>query len=369
MKYKDNSDLYSKMSVQEVISSPSKKKGPRLARVAKEVLVAKEVSIIDEVPLLEPAAAHVVKRKGPRIAPKNDVDMKEKRTKATAKANEEADVSALIHMLNIADSDKGQEMRKAFETRFGQSIIGVTRHKTMTQAKQKKGGGRSTHYDFVIQLADGTERTVEHKGSHDKKPIDLSLPPWTGGVQFYNGGLEKYRFAQKYAKAWYEQFIASGVLSERYGLTSPIPTEEEWIAKDAKVQSLAKTPFGKELKKVYQERDGCEKGSLKTERDEFVQGFEWSEEDERQLAEDVFPLIQSSFAEKDVWLQIAGSVETGDFYFAWRDPIRIQRVERITIEKKKDIEFTVECDSGLVVHGILRWGYGAGFSNIRIDLK
>jgi hypothetical protein len=293
----------------------------------------------------------------------------ENRTKKNTKKNEEIDVNALIHYLNTKESVKGQEMRDAFKARFGLTIIGATRHKTLNQVKQKRGGGRSIHYDFVVQLDDGTERTVEHKGSKDKKTIDLSLPPWTGGVQFYNGGMEKYRLAQKHAREWYHKFIVSGVLTERYGLTSPIPSEEEWITKDAKVQSLAKTPFGKELKKVYQERDGCEKGSLKAERDEFVQGFEWSEEDVTHLAEDVFPLIQSSFADKDVWLQIAGSVESGDFNFAWRDPIHIQKMERITIEKKTDIEFTVECDGGLVVHGILRWGYGQGFSNLRIDLK
>ena len=341
------------MSVQEV-TLPVKRKGPRIA------------------PPVHAATATVtpvIKQRGPPIAPKKEIAPKEKRTKGNAKANEDTDVSALITLLNHAESVKGQEMRDAFKARFGLTIIGATRHKTIQQAKQKRGGGRSIHYDFVVKLADGTERTVEHKGSKDKNPIDLSLPPWTGGVQFYNGGMEKYRLSQKYAREWYHKFIVSGILSERYGLTSPIPTEEEWIAKDAKVQSLAKTSFGKELKKVYQERRGCEKGSLKAERDEFVQGFNWSEEDNQHLAEDVFPLIQSSFAEKDVWLQIAGSVENGDFHFAWRDPIRIQRVERITIEKKKDIEFTVECDDGVVVHGILRWGYGAGFSNIRIDLK
>jgi hypothetical protein len=341
------------MSIQEA-TLPAKRKGPRIA---------------PPVHAATAAVTPVIKRKGPPIAPKKEIVPKEKRTKGNAKANEDADVSALITLLNHAESVKGQEMRDAFKAHFGLTIIGATRHKTIQQAKQKRGGSRSIHYDFVVQLDDGTERTVEHKGSKDKNPIDLSLPPWTGGVQFYNGGMEKYRLSQKYAREWYQQLIASGILSERYGLTSPIPTEEEWIAKDAKVQSLAKTPFGKELKKVYQERDGCEKGSLKAERNEFVQGFEWSEEDKQQLAEDVFPLIQSSFAEKDVWLQIAGSVENGDFNFAWRDPIHIQKVERITIEKNKDIEFTVECDDGVVVHGILRWGYGAGFSNIRIDLK
>ena len=311
------------------------------------------------------AAPEPAKKKGPKIAP---LASYETRTKSKAKSNEDKDVSAVIDLLNTPESAKGQEMRVAFEALFGQAIIGAARQKTMLQEKQTRGGGRSTHYDFVVQLADGTERTVEHKGSRDKKPIDLSLPPWTGGVQFYNGGMEKYRFARKYAREWHQKFIASGVLSERYGLTSPLPSEEEWIVKDAKAQDKPKTAFGKELKTVYQSRDGCEKKSLRAERDEFVEGFEWSEEDVTHLAEDVFPLIQSSFAEKDVWLQIAGSVESGDFYFAWREPLRIQAVERITIKKNKDIEFDVEC-GGLVVHGILRWGYGAGFSNLRIDLK
>jgi len=322
---------------------------------------------------IQEAIVTVIKRKGPRIyrppvLPVPSVVPIGIRTKKTAKVNEDTDVSTLINLLNTKDSSKGQEMRTAFEAQFGQSIIAASRTKTATQ-KQTKGGGRSIHYDFVVQLADGTERTVEHKGSCDKKPINLLLPPWTGGVQFYNGGMEKYRFAQKYATEWYQQFIASGILSQRYGLTSTIPTLEQWIANDAKVQGKAKTPFGKELKRIYQERDGCDKKSLTAERDEFVHQFTWNENDEKQLAEDVFPLIQSSFADKDVWLQIAGSVQNGDFYFAWRNPIYVKTVERITIRKNKDIEFDVECDNGLVVHGILRWGYGAGFSNIRIDLK
>jgi len=334
------------MSIQEEF----KKKGPKIAPPKAAAAVA----------IAEPS-----KKRGPKIAPSVS---KETRTKSNAKANEDKDVDTVIRLLNTPESVKGREMRAAFEALFGLPIISASRHKMATRAK-KQGGGRSTHYDFVVQLADGTERTVEHKGSCDKKPIDLSLPPWTGGVQFYNGGMEKYRLAQKYAKAWYQKYIASGILSERYGLTSPLPSEEMWIAKDAKVQGKPTTPFGKELKSVYQARDGCGKKSLSAERDEFVEGFQWSEEDVTHLAEDVFPLIQSSFAEKDVWLQIAGSVENEDFYFAWRDPIRIQNVEHITIEKNKDIEFNVVCDGGLVVHGILRWGYGAGFSNLRIDLK
>jgi len=317
-----------------------------------------------------------IKRKGPRVcpAPLPSVQVLESQTKKTektkdkAKENEEKDVSALIDLLNTTESSKGQEMRAAFEAQFGQSIISASRTKKAT--KQIKGGGRSIHYDFVVQLADGTERTVEHKGSSENKEIDLLLPPWTGGVQFYNGGMEKYRFAQHYAREWYHKFIASGILSERYGLTSPIPTLEQWIAKDAKIQSDPKTPFGKELKSVVRARNVNNKEkSLNAERDEFVQGFTWSDEDEKQLKEDLLPLIQSSLADKDVWLQIGGTVENGDFHFAWRNPICVQTVERITIKKIKDITFDVECDGGFVLHPILRWGKGAGFSNIRIDLK
>ena len=37
--------------------------------------------------------------------------------------------------------------------------------------------------------------------------------------------------------------------------------------------------------------------------------------------------------------------------------------------QQPDVNFVFECDDGFKFGGILRWGKGAGFSNLRIDLK
>jgi hypothetical protein len=49
----------------------------------------------------------------------------------------------------------------------------------------------------------------------------------------------------------------------------------------------------------------------------------------------------------------------------------INEILHVYIEKNgsKDVNFVFECDDGFKFGGILRWGKGAGFSNLRIDLK
>lgn len=162
-----------------------------------------------------------------------------RRTKATAKENEERDVNIIINMLNNPTSVKGEEMRKAFHDKFGKNITIARR--------VNKSGSRVAHYDFEVLIDDETYLKVEHKGSAKFAPINPDLPPWKEGVQFYNGGMEKYRLSKKYATAWYNKFILSGVLKERYGLTAEISTLETWIKDDAKRQDNPKTEFGKEI--------------------------------------------------------------------------------------------------------------------------
>lgn len=280
------------------------------------------------------------------------------RTKRTAKANEDSDITALIAHINNPDSASGRALR-----------VGYTAG-TLLGARRAAGGGRGVHYDFQICVGPNEWLNVEHKGSKTYAPIDPTRPPWTGGVQFYNGGMEKYRLARRYAEAWYNKYVGSGLLSQRYGLTAPIPPMEVWIAKDAKVQGKPGTPFGKELKTVYQAREGCAKKSLTAERDEFVSEFAATCDatDVTCLAEDVLPLIRDSLAQKDVWLQIAGDVN-GAFHFAWSPKLSVTRVDAVTIRKGRDIEIDITCDNGFQCGGILRWGYGAGFSNLRLDLR
>lgn len=285
------------------------------------------------------------------------------RTKCAAKANEDKDIIALLALLNNPVSTKGQELRTSFQETFNTPCLAAQR--------PKKVGGRAVHYDFQIQIAPDKWLNVEHKGSTKYSPISPTLPPWTGGVQFYNGGMEKYRFARRYAEAWYHKYVGSGLLKEHYSLKASIPSLEEWIAKDAKTQGKPKTPFGQELKATYQSIPGNEKKSLTAERDVFVAEFfeTCGEEDRRSLAEDILPLVQESLHQKDVWLQVAGDVESGIFHFKWSLPLRVNHIESVAIEKGKDIELRIQCNDGFGFGGILRWGYGAGFSNIRLDLR
>jgi hypothetical protein len=292
------------------------------------------------------------------------------RTKKNAKAHEDADIEALIVAINTPESPVGTVLRDAYLARFGTPLIAARRSEP-TVAGGKRVGGRGVHYDFQICVgADERWLNVEHKGSKTYAPIDPARPPWTGGVQFYNGGMEKYRFARRYAEAWYTKYVGSGLLKARYGLAAPIPTLDEWIAKDAKVQGEAKTAFGVELKAAYQARDGCAGKSLTAERDEFVAEFftTCDAEDSASLAEDILPLVRDSLAQKDVWLQITGDVN-GAFHCAWSPQLTVTRVERVTIVKSCDIEIAIECDGDFKFGGILRWGYGAGFSNLRLDLR
>jgi hypothetical protein len=303
------------------------------------------------------------------------------RTKRTAKANEDKDIDMLIHLINDSSSLKGGEMRRTFYD-VDKSITAARRSDPSLTGK--KVGGRGVHYDFQI-CVDSQWLNVEHKGSKTYSPIDPKLPPWTGGVQFYNGGMEKYRFAKRYAEAWYTKFIASGILKSRYNITAPIPTLDDWIKNDAKSQDKGKTEFTKELRAKITQMNK----TLKEERDEFVNEFyeTCSESDCETLKEDILPLVQESLSQKNVWLQVAGDIESGKFYHKWSKQLVVTKIESgkfyhkwskqlvvtkiesVTIKKGKDILIEVVCDNNFTFGGILRWGYGAGLSNIRLDLR
>ena len=312
-----------------------------------------------------------------RIAPSTTV-----RTKSLAKVNEDQDVDQLIALLQEGvgkekgeekGEEKGKELCRLFQETFpGKEIIGAKRGSGSGPAK--KAGGRSVHYDFLLHVRDketGHEEwlRVEHKGSSLYKPLDASCPPWTGGVQFFNGGMEKYRLCRKYAEAWYERFIGSGFLSVEYGvLDEEIPSSEEWIQRDARVQGDPKTAFGKALKRAVRDAG---KESLRDLRDVFVPDFvsELTEQDKAEFLEDVAPILRESLGQKDVWLQVAGDVATGQFHARWSPALRVSSVSGVEWESRKDVVGVIHTDCAHPIQFILRWGKGAGFSNLRLDLK
>ena len=179
------------------------------------------------------------------------------RSKALAKKNEERDIEWIVDRLN---HPSGEDLRRLYAHAFPGRVLLAAR--AFNPQEKKKAGSRSVHHDFEISVQDERSLSVqdgrslpqwlkvEHKGSTVFKPLDDEMPPWTGGVQFFNGGMEKYRLCRRYAEAWYARYISSGFLSREYGLEEPIPSCEEWIQRDARVQGDPKTAFGKALKRA-----------------------------------------------------------------------------------------------------------------------
>ena len=92
--------------------------------------------------------------------------------------------------------------------------------------------------------------------------------------------------------------------------------------------------------------------------------------DEEELLEDVTPILRDSFAQKEVWLQIAGDVVGERFHARWSPALSLQHVTGVRWgPMKKDITGWIESDCVYPIRFILRWGKGAGFSNLRLDLK
>jgi len=307
------------------------------------------------------AAAAATKRAATLAAKKAGiVVVKEPSTRKRSEAgkNEIKDIAAIINGINDG-TPAGLQIKQAFKEKFGKEI---------TAARNRTGANRKVHYDLEIEV-DSEWKTVEHKGSATYRVPGPNEKPWSGGVQFLNGGAEKYRLATKYAKAWYDMYIKSEVLKTEFTLSSATPTFEDWFAKDCKVQGEPKTPFGKELKAAVRSRDGP-RSSLLSKREKFNEAFEITEQDEKELIEDVNSIANDVLQQKDYWLAIFGDLE-GRFNAIWYPKFTAKLITKVDIKKSRDKDITMEFhgEDGVDFGGILRWGKGAGFSNLRLDLK
>jgi len=288
------------------------------------------------------------------------------RSRTLTKTNEDRDIERILHLINQSTPTHPAKLCDLGDQ--GQIV----------RAYRSAGSGnRKIHYDFCVDVLrpDGTVHSglrVEHKGAVDNKPVD---PSRRLGVQFHNGS-PKLAIIRDYLTAWYTYWMASGRLAETYGITSPLPSLEEWIKRDAMVQGDPKTPYGVELKRRVRERNGpaC---SLTAERDEFVtSGVFRSDtippENLEELRRHVLATANACLQEKDLWLQVAGNVHGNDddYHHLWtpKYPL-IENMTLVSVEIKKNVEFVFECAGGMKIGGIMRWGKGQGFSNFRFDLK
>jgi len=279
------------------------------------------------------------------------------RTRAMAAANETKDIAMILHAIQTR-TPAGCRIMTAFKEETGLDITGC---------RGRSGTSRGTHYDLEIELNNTWWKKVEHKGSQQYRMPSPGERPWNAGVQFHNGGCEKYSIARKYARLWYDMYIASGILRQEFDLMSPTPTFEEWFEKDCRVQSDPKTSFGKELKQKVRDARG-EKASLLEKRAAVIEALEITEEDTNTLIAEVLPIANNVLLQKEYWLSIHGNLE-GDFHAVWYPQFAIESIQQVIVKKNLDVEFTFVCPNDFTFHAILRWGKGAGFSCLRIDLK
>lgn len=290
------------------------------------------------------------------------------RTRKNNGKNEKADISRIVNDINTS-TPTGIRIKEEFTLRFpGHTIL---------SAKNRTSGNRSTHYDFtiIVRYPDETiyDLRVEHKGSVSRKKGDDSDYPWKAGVQFFNGGCEKFSICRIYAKLWHMAYIASEYQKDTYGLTSPIPTFDEWYDKDCKTQDNPKTEYGKELKQKVRQLNGP-KASLLDDRksvNEIFRSHLESHPDEgilKTLQTEITPIVKEVLDQKERWLVIYGNLD-GEFDIAWYDKYTINIIDTVCNITDKDIWFKFIGEDGTSFEGILRWGKGAGFSNLRIDAR
>jgi hypothetical protein len=290
------------------------------------------------------------------------------RTRDNNGQNEKNDISRIVNDINTS-TPNGIRIKEEFTLRFpGHTIL---------SAKNRTSGNRSTHYDFTIvaQSPDETvyELRVEHKGSISRKKGDDSDYPWKAGVQFFNGGCEKFSICKIYAKLWHMVYIESEYQKDTYGLTSPIPTFEEWYDKDCKTQANPKTDYGKELKQKIRQLYGP-KASLLDDRKHINAIFKShlvSHPHEgilKTLQTEMTHIVNKVLEEKQCWLVIYGNLD-GEFDIAWYDKYTINIIDIVCNITDKDIWFKFIGEDGTSFEGILRWGKGAGFSNLRLDAR
>lgn len=246
----------------------------------------------------------------------------------------------------------GLQLLTAFQETFGM---------TPTGARVPPRSTRRNHHDMELWIGNEWKK-VEIKNSQKYMPIHTDRP-WEAGVQFYNGSCSKLAFAKKYARTWYDTYIGNDRFRTQWGIRAPTPTFEEWYSRDCCVQGNPKTAFGKELKQKVREQGE----SLLNAREPVLEKLDMTESEKAVLIQEVGDIVRSIMLEKEYWLVIHGNI-MDQVYVKWFPQYTIPEIQDVVLKKGKDLIFIFQC-TDFEFHGILRWGKGAGFSCLRVDLK
>ena len=104
---------------------------------------------------------------------------------------------------------------------------------------------------------------------------------------------------------------------------------------------------------------------LRDKRDAVNKAFNPSEETLTKFKQEAQEILDAVLNQKDYWLTIHGDL-TKNFHCAWYPKFKLGTIHTVKIRKELDIQFDFASDL-CKFSAYLRWGKGAGFSNIRID--
>ena len=283
-----------------------------------------------------------------------------------AKLIEEKRVEFIVNEAN-KNTPLGIKIKENFELKFGKKINKL----------ENIGGKLKDHYDLIVVCDDGSILKCEEKGTNIYyENLEEFKIPWANSVQRFNGLGNKFKIGIKYAKLWYNLVVLNKEISEEYNVSSPIPSEDEWLSKDAFQCGNAKTEWGKEFKQKYREKHPAAsmngKGTSPKDYRELVNSsFEFTEEDKNELLKETQIILDLIMNEKECWLQTCGTIED-KINFRWHGKIEPPKIKDIELEWKKgaDIYFNFITEDKIDnFKCILRFGKGTGFSNIRFDIR
>jgi hypothetical protein len=298
-----------------------------------------------------------------------------KNKKEVAKNTEDIRVAFICKCINNPTTEYekklGNELRESYTCKFDKII-----------EKVEKTGRLKDHFDFVIHHTDGTIHRCEEKGCELGKHITKDSKPWENSVQVLNGIGNSFTLGCEYAKIFYNKILKERSLDKFVDVELPeLPSEAEWLKKDAFRCGDPITNYGKKLKEEFRKKYGDktsftgQKGTPDFIRPIMNKEMEkmWAKDDtcKKQLIKELQEKLDDIFEQKDCYLQTSGDITIENIDFMWKPRISPPKITDITIDIQKDIYFDIHADTGksYSFRSILRWGKGCGFSNIRFDVR
>ena len=277
--------------------------------------------------------------------------------KLSLKQQEDIRITKICEKINN-NSKLGNKLRESYYNFYNKNIYNVI-----------KVGGNSDHYDIKVIHNDTTTKQIEVKSRQIFQPnIKNTNRPWEISVQFLNGPGNKFSIASYYAKLWYDNIVCNrDIVGKFVPHTIKCPQFDEW-KKDAFKCGDPSSEFGITLKQNY--RLMYPKSSMLDYRKIVNDKFEFTEDYKIEMIDEVQRIYNKCMIEKEGWLQTFGDPDDIEkFNFKWFDKVDAYKIIDINCIKSRDILFEIKCDNDYKFNAILRWGKGAGFSNIRLDLK